>query len=275
MRRTLPLLLASAALPAFAHAPTAPVPAWSEPSPPHAIYGNSYQVGSKGLSAILVTSPQGHILIDGTWTGNAPLIEANIRKLGFRVEDIRLILNSHAHHDHAGAIARIAKDSGASVRATPAGAKAMRLGGKDPDDPQYVNDGKDVYPAIDATGDIADGTVVTVGPLKLTAHITPGHTPGGTAWTWDACEGAVCKHIAYVDSLYAFSSATYRYSDHPAYVAAYRKTFDRVATLPCDILVTPHPEQGEGETCASYAQAGRDRLEEKLKEEAATGQPRK
>ena len=107
-----------------------------------------------------------------------------------------------------------------------------------------------------------------MGPLKLTAHITPGHTPGGTAWTWDSCQGDVCKHIAYADSLFAFSSDTYRYSDHPAYVAEYRKTFDRVASLPCDILVTPHPEQGEGKTCATYAQAGRDRLEEKLKEES-------
>jgi len=268
MRRTLPLLAGLIALPAFAASPTAPVKEWSEPSPPHVIYGNTYQVGTKGLSSILITSPQGHILIDGTWTGNAPLIEANIRKLGFRVEDIKLILNSHAHHDHAGAIGQLAKDSGATVRATAAGAKAMRLGGKDPDDPQYEADSKDAYPVFPVTGDIVDGSVVTVGPLKLTAHITPGHTPGGTAWAWDACKGNACKHIAYVDSLFAFSSATYRYTDHPAFVSEYRKTFDRVAALPCDILVTPHPEQGEGKTCATYAQSGRDRLEEKLKDEA-------
>lgn len=268
MRRTLPFIAALATLPAFAQSPTAPVPEWSEPAAPHLIYGNTYQVGTKGLSSILITSPQGHILIDGTWTQNAPLIEANIRKLGFRVEDIKLILNSHAHHDHAGAIGQLAKDSGATVRATSAGAKAMRLGGHDPDDPQYTPGSRDAYPVFPVTGDITDGKVVTVGPLKLTAHITPGHTPGGTAWTWDACEGSACKHIAYADSLFAFSSGTYRYSDHPAYVAAYWKTFDRVAALPCDILVTPHPEQGEGETCKSYAQAGRDRLKEKLKEEA-------
>jgi metallo-beta-lactamase class B len=268
MRHTLPLLAGLFALPALAASPTAPVKAWSEPAEPHAIYGNTYQVGTKGLSSILITSPQGHILIDGTWTKNAPLIEANIRKLGFRVRDIKLILNSHAHHDHAGAIGQLAKDSGARVRATAAGAKAMRLGGQDPDDPQYVKDSGDAYPVFPVAGDIVDGSVVTVGPLKLTAHITPGHTPGGTAWTWDSCRGDVCKHIAYADSLFAFSSDTYRYSDHPAYVAEYRKTFDRVAALPCDILVTPHPEQGEGKTCATYAQAGRERLEEKLREES-------
>ena len=79
--------------------------AWTEPVAPHAIYGNTYYVGSKGLSSILITSPQGHVLIDGTVPENAKLIEANIRKLGFRVEDIKLILNSHPHSDHAGGIA--------------------------------------------------------------------------------------------------------------------------------------------------------------------------
>jgi metallo-beta-lactamase class B len=270
MRLALPLLAGLAALPAFALAHTAPVPAWSEPSPPHAIYGNAYQVGSKGLSSILITSPQGHILIDGTWTGNAPLIEANIRKLGFKVEDIKVILNSHAHFDHAGAIGALQKDSGAVVRATAAGAKAMKLGGRDPADPQFDSTTKDSYPTFPVTGDIVDGTVVTVGPLKLTAHITPGHTPGGTAWTWDSCEGSTCKHIAYVDSLYAFALGSYRYSDHPAYVAEYWKTFDRVASLPCDILVTPHPEQGEGTTCKAYAQDGREHLKQQLEDEKKT-----
>ncbi|MEX1828497.1 subclass B3 metallo-beta-lactamase [Luteibacter sp. CQ10] len=262
MRRTLTALACLAALPAFAQMPSA----WSEPVAPHVIYGNTYQVGTKGLSAILVTSPQGHILIDGTIVKNAPLIEANIRKLGFRLEDVKLILNTHAHHDHAGAIAQLAKDTGATVRATAASANMMRLGGKDPEDPQY-SPGEDGYPKVDAKGDIVDGSVVTLGPLKLTAHVTPGHTHGGTAWTWDACEGKTCKHIAFVDSLYAFTSDGYRYSDHPAFVAEFRKTFDRVASLPCDILVTPHPEQGEGKTCKSYAEAGRKRLDTELAQE--------
>lgn len=262
MRRTLLALAACAALPAIAddHA------AWSEPVAPHAVFGNTYYVGTKGLSAILVTSPQGHILIDAPMNDTiAALVEKNIRELGFKVEDIRVILNSHAHFDHAGGIARLAKDTGAPVRVTAASAKAMMLGGRDPDDPQFGE--ASPYTAVKARGDIADGSVVTVGPLKLTAHITPGHTPGGTAWTWRTCEGSTCKDIAYVDSLYAFSSDKYRYSAHPTFVAAYRKTFERVATLPCDILLTPHPEQGEGETCKTYAQAGAIRLDKKLADE--------
>lgn len=269
MRRTTLALLACLALPAFAQQAPSSIPAeWTTPIAPHVLYGNTYYVGSKGLSAILVTSPQGHILIDAPYTANADLIEANIRKLGFRVEDIKLILNTHSHVDHAGAIARLAKDSGATVRATAAGAASMRAGGNDPNDPQHEADRAE-YPVIDAKGDIVDGTVVHVGPLTLTAHITPGHTPGGTAWTWTSCEGQACKSIAFADSLYAFSADSYRYSDHPAYVAAFRKTFDRVAALPCDVLITPHPEQGEGKTCKTYADAGRKRLDEKLASEKA------
>lgn len=261
MRRTLLALAACTALPAAA----VDKASWTQPTEPHVIYGNTYYVGTKGLSSVLVTSPQGHVLIDVPLDENVPQIEANIRKLGFRVEDIKVILNTHAHSDHAGGIAGLAKDSGATVRATAAGAKELRLGGDDPSDPQHGD--VPLYPKVNAVGDITDGAVVKVGPLRLTAHITPGHTAGGTAWTWESCEGKRCKSIAYVDSLTALSAGTYRYSDHPEFVAAFRKTFDRVVALPCDILVAPHPEQAEGKTCKSYAEAGRQRLDEKLVEE--------
>lgn len=262
MRRTLLALTACIALPAAA----AMNPLWTQPVEPHPIYGNTYFVGTKGLSAILITSPQGHVLIDAPLPDNAALIEANIRKLGFRVEDIKLILNSHTHFDHAGGIAKLARDSGATVRATAAGARELRLGGDDASDPQHGD--APLFAPVDAKGDVADGTVVRLGSLALTAHITPGHTPGGTAWTWQSCEGSTCKAIAYVDSLSAYSADSYRFSDHPEYVAAYRKTFERVAALPCDVLLAPHPEQAEGKTCKTYADAGRKRLDEKLAAEA-------
>jgi metallo-beta-lactamase class B len=262
MRRTLLALAACTALPAFA----VDTASWTQPAEPHAIYGNTYFVGTKGVSSILITSPQGHVLIDGPLEENVGRIEANIRKLGFRVEDIKLILNSHAHFDHAGGIAGLAKDSGAKVRATAAGAKELGLGGDDASDPQHGE--VHMYPKVKAVGDITDGMMVHVGPLALTAHITPGHTAGGTAWTWESCEGKTCKSIAYVDSLTAYSAAGYRYSDHPDFVAAFRKTFDRVDALPCDILIAPHPEQAEGKTCKTYADAGRQRLDQKLAEEA-------
>lgn len=264
MRRLLTAIAACCALPALADNA-----AWTIPVEPHVIYGNTYFVGTKGLSAILITSPEGHVLIDAPLADNAPLVEANIRKLGFRVEDIKLILNSHAHVDHAGGIARLSKDSGAPVRATAASANELALGGNDPADPQHGE--APLYPPVKATGDIVDGSVVRLGALSLTAHITPGHTPGGTAWTWQSCDGTTCKGIVYADSLGAYAADGYRFTDHPAYLAAYRQTIDRVAALtPCDLLIAPHPDQAAGQTCRSYAEAGRKKLEERMAKEAAS-----
>lgn len=263
MRRTLLALAACIALPA----PAATDPAWTEPVAPHVIYGNTYFVGTRGLSSILITSPQGHVLIDATLPGNAPLVEANIRQLGFRVEDIKLILNSHAHADHAGGIARLARDSGAPVRATAAGARELGMGGNDASDPQHGE--APLYPRVKARGDIVEGSVVRVGPLALTAHLTPGHTAGGTAWTWRSCEASTCRQIVFADSLGAFAADGYRFTDHPAYVAAYRQSIERFGSLqPCDLLIAPHPEQAEGKTCATYAAAGRQKLEDRLAKEA-------
>ncbi|MHB1058983.1 MAG: subclass B3 metallo-beta-lactamase [Rhodanobacter sp.] len=258
--------------------------AWSQPRQPFRIYGNSWYVGTQGLGAVLVTSPQGHVLIDGTLASNAPQIEANIRALGFRVRDIRLILNSHAHGDHAGAIARLARDSGATVAASAAGAKELRSGGDDPDDPQYGMAPR--YPAVTPVEVVADGAVVRVGPIAVTAHYTPGHTPGSTSWTWRSCENGRCLALAYVDSLTALGRDGFRYSDDPARVASFRRSFATVAALPCDVLVTPHPDASgfmqkvaardrdhspsaliDAGACRAYAAAARSRFEARLAKE--------
>ncbi|GAA0715976.1 subclass B3 metallo-beta-lactamase [Dokdonella soli] len=218
-------------------------PRWSEPQPPFRIYGDTWYVGSRGLAAILVTSPKGHVLIDGTLPDNAQLVEANIASLGFKLADIRVILNSHAHFDHAGALAALAKDSGAQVRASAAGALALEAGGNDPDDPQYGE--ASLYPAVANVVRVADGEAVRVGPLALTAHYTPGHTPGGTSWTWRSCEHGRCFDLVYADSFSAISRDGYRFTDdaaHPHRVEDFRASIATIAALPCDILITPHPE---------------------------------
>ena len=257
---------------------------WSQPQQPFRIYGNSWYVGTQGLSSVLITSPQGHVLIDGTLEGNAAQIEANIRALGFRLRDVKLILNSHAHSDHAGAIARLARDSGAAVAASTAGAKALRSGGDDPDDPQYGMAPR--YPAVTPVKVIADGAAAQVGAIAITAHYTPGHTPGSTSWTWRSCEKERCVALAYVDSLTALGRDGFRYSDDPARVASFRRSLLTVAGLPCDILITPHPEASgfmqkvaardrghasdaliDADACRAYAAAARPRLEERLAKE--------
>jgi metallo-beta-lactamase class B len=245
-------------------------------------------VGTHGLSEILVASPAGHVLIDGTLEGNAAQVEANIRALGFRLGDVRVILNSHAHADHAGAIARLARDSGARVLASPAAAKALAAGGDDADDPQHGE--APLFPPVAGVRALRDGEVVRLGPLALTAHFTPGHTPGGTTWTWRSCQGQTCLAIVYADSLTPFAAPGYRYGDpaHPGRVAAFRRALATVAGLPCDLLVVPHPDaidfmekaarRGGGAdplrqpgACRRYAGEAGAELERRLAKERAGG----
>jgi len=277
---------------AMAHANAADVDlraTWTQSQKPFQIYGNTYYVGSHGLSAILITSPNGHVLIDGTLPENAPMIESNIRALGFRVRDIKLILNSHTHGDHAGAIAALARDSGAEVAASAPSAKALKLGGDDPDDPQHGM--APFYPKVSKVRILADGQTVHVGPLALQMHAMPGHTPGSSGWTWRSCEKSRCLSIVYADSLSLLSTDDYRYIDpaHPERLAGYRHTLSMLAALPCDILLTPHPRDGffekaariapgeanplvDAQACKTYAGEGQQYLDERMRKEAGASQ---
>ncbi|RYD16543.1 MAG: subclass B3 metallo-beta-lactamase [Lysobacteraceae bacterium] len=266
-------------------------PSWTAAQAPYRIHGNAWQVGSAGLSAILVTSDAGHVLIDVPLAANVERVEANVRALGFRVEDIRMILNTHAHFDHAGGIAALARRSGAQVRSSTASARALRSGGDDPDDPQHGS--ADRYAPVAVASTFGDGEVVRVGTLALTAHLTPGHTPGSTSWSWRSCERSRCLDLVYADSLTAISDDGYLYSDpaHPQRVADFRRGLAMIAKLPCDILVTPHPEAsglderierrdaGEADAlvdrsaCRRYAREAGERLDQRLAREHAAPHP--
>lgn len=216
---------------------------WAEPAPPHRIYGNTWFVGTCGISAILVTSDKGSVLIDAGVEEAAPLVEANIRALGFRLDDVRYILNSHEHFDHVGGLAALARDTHATVEAREPGASALERGHGGPADPQF-NSGK-TFPAVANVHRIADGDRVTLGPIEITAHATPAHTPGSTSWTWTSCEAGKCLRMVYADSLTPVSDDTYKFSDdvaHPGVLATFRNSIATVAALPCDILLTPHPD---------------------------------
>ena len=213
------------------------------PQAPFRIFGNTYYVGTHGVSAILITSDRGDVLIDGDLAVSVPMITDHIRALGFRIQDVKLILNTHVHCDHAGGIAALERLSGAQVRASPASAEVLSKGGVGADDPQ-----SGIAAAIEAVANVStltDGETVPVGPLALTAHFTPGHTAGGTSWTWKSCEEARCFNIVYSDSLTAVSAPGYRFSDHPAVLAQFEHSFGVMAQLPCDILLTAHPEVSE------------------------------
>jgi len=212
---------------------------WNIPQEPFRVHGNTYYVGTEGLSAVLITSEEGHILIDGALPESAGQIEANIRALGFRIEDMRLIVNSHAHFDHAGGIAELQRLSGAEVAASAWSAEALQEGGIMEGDPQFGL-GIPFAPVLNARV-IEDGETLTVGPLAVTPHFTPGHTPGGTSWSWQSCEGEDCVNIVYADSLSPVSAEGFRFTDRPQGVADFEESFAALESISCDILLTPHP----------------------------------
>lgn len=253
---------------------------WTKPAPPVRIHGNTYLVGTCGISAILITGSDGDILIDGGPADAADLIAANIRRLGFALSDIKIILVSHEHSDHVGGIARLQQLSGAQLYASAPAARALSAGTATAEDPQSGSDKP--FPRARVDRIIADGAAVRVGDLMLTAVATPGHTPGATSWRWTSCDGGVCRSIVYADSLSPVSRDGYRFSDHPAYLAAYRASLAKIAASDCEILLTPHPSGSDlrsrlmlGKTlldpdgCKTYAaKAGRD-LDARLAKEAA------
>ncbi|HKG92077.1 MAG TPA: subclass B3 metallo-beta-lactamase [Gemmatimonadaceae bacterium] len=261
---------------------------WNAPQRPLRIHGNTYYVGTRGLSAILVTSDAGHVLIDGGLPESAPAIAANVRALGFRVEDVKLILNSHAHFDHAGGIAALQRASGAAVAVSPKSAPVLAAGASGSDDPQY---GLALpYPAVPNVRQVADGETLRVGPLALTAHLTPGHTPGGTSWSWRSCdERGRCLDLVYADSQTPVSADGFyftRSATYPSALADFERGFAVLEGLKCDVLLTPHPsasglweriaarDQGaaapalvDPEGCRRYAAAARRRLAKRVAEE--------
>ncbi|HEV2800691.1 MAG TPA: subclass B3 metallo-beta-lactamase [Pyrinomonadaceae bacterium] len=218
-------------------------PEWNKPQQPFRIYGNTYYVGPRGLTSILLTSKAGHVLIDGALPESVPQIAANIRALGFRIEDVKLIVNSHVHFDHGGGIAELQRLSGAKVAASPWSAEVLTKSGVGKGDPQFgVITPVALVPRADT---LRDGQTLSVGDIKLTAHFTPGHTPGGTSWTWKSCEGGRCVNLVYSDSMTAVSSDSFRFSDsreYPTAVQDFERSFAFLRSAPCDILLTSHPE---------------------------------
>jgi metallo-beta-lactamase class B len=215
---------------------------WNAPHAPVKLFGNSYFVGTDGLTSILVTSPAGHVLIDGGLPESAPLILANITALGFRLRDVKLILNTHDHYDHAGGIAAIAKATGARIAASASSAATMRNGRSGPSDPQF---GVILpMPKVPRVMVIAAGDTLRVGALALVAHATPGHTAGGTTWSWQSCENAQCLDMVYADSQSPISDDTFRYSGdarYPNAAADFARGHTTIERLRCDVLITPHP----------------------------------
>ena len=256
---------------------------WNAPIEPYKIYGNTYYVGTQGLASILITSDFGHVLIDGGLPTTAPLIEANVRKLGFKVEDIKAILQSHAHPDHVGGIAQLQKDSGAAVYARRPADEVMRTGKLPTEDPQF-NPKMAKIPTVQTAWVVHGDQLLGVGSIRLRVLATPGHTPGGTSWTWESCEEKTCLQMVYADSLSPVSNDKYRFSDHPEVLAQFEESFKALEGARCDLIMSPHPEMSnlfertqnaggkadkvkDPEGCKKYVATFRQRLADRLQME--------
>ena len=250
------------------------------PAPPVRIHANTYLVGTCGVSAILIAGTGGAILIDGGTEKGADLIARNIEDLGFRLRDVKILLNSHEHFDHSGGLARLQQLTGAALYTSPAAARVLETGTASADDPQAGMHAP--FPAAHVDRILHDGEMVRLGNLALFAVTTPGHAPGSLSWHWGACDGGVCRQIVYSDSLNPLSRDDYRFSDHPAYLAAYRASIAKIAALNCDILLTPHPITSQmaerlvgaapledPNACRAYAERSAKQLDERLAKEAA------
>jgi metallo-beta-lactamase class B len=221
-------------------------PEWTQPQQPFAIFGNTYYVGTRGLSAILITSPTGAVLIDTGVLESAAGVASNITALGVPLQNVKLIVTSHVHFDHAGGVAELQRRTGATVAALPWSARVLASGRSDRADPQYASAAPPQRVANVRTVD--DGEVLHAGGVTITAHHTGGHTPGGTTWTWRSCDEARCVDFVYADSISAVSDDGFRFSDNKTYPGAvddFRKAFDFLRTTSCDILLTPHPEASD------------------------------
>ena len=216
--------------------------AWRAPVPPRHLVANIYYVGAIGVSSFLITTPEGHILLDTGFDDTVPIIQRSVEQLGFKLIDIKIILSSHAHIDHVGGHARMKKLTGARVLASAADARTMESGGA----ADYIQWPKDtiVYTPVKVDGSVADGERVTLGGVTLTAHLTPGHTRGATTWTMDATADGRVQHVVF------FSSASINPGTRllnnplfPDFVAEFEKTFAKLNAMPCDIFFAPHGGQ--------------------------------
>jgi metallo-beta-lactamase class B len=206
---------------------------------PFGIAGNLYFVGANDVSSFLITGPAGHVLIDGGYPGTASMIMASIARLGFDIQDVKILLNSEPHYDHAGGLAELQNASGAEIWASERSADVIASGG---DDDSIILPLRLLvwiriirYPPARVDHRFTDGEKIRVGPTELTAHVTPGHTRGCTTWSFPVHEGDRVLNVVSACSLIMLGGSRY-----PEQQADFERTFRVLRSLPVDIWVTAH-----------------------------------
>ncbi len=213
-------------------------PEWSTPVKPFRIAGNVYYVGTKGLAAYLILSSQGAILLDGTSAGNAPLIERNIEAVGVALHAVKRLISDHAHEDHVGALARIKQDTGAEFFAS-AGDRWALEHGRVRGDTHYR---PKAFAPIKVDHVIRDGEAMQLGDVTLTAHLTPGHTPGCTSWSTTVDDQGRHLDVLFLCSIAVAGNVLVGNRAYPEIASNYRATFRKLATMKADIVLPSHPD---------------------------------
>lgn len=202
---------------------TGPDLEWNAPVEPFTILGNIHYVGMDGIGAYLITTEQGHFVLDGGFAQSAPQIIASIDALGFGIHDVRYLLNSHAHYDHAAGLARLQRESGAEMVASRADHLALETG-RFP----YGPSADVAFPPVRVDRVIEDGDTLTLGAVTLKAHVTAGHTPGCTSWSMDAAGADGTPHRALFHCSATVAGQSLAPPAYPTIVEDFRTTFERV-----------------------------------------------
>jgi metallo-beta-lactamase class B len=209
---------------------------WNKPVKPIRIAGNLYYVGVTEIASYLITTPEGHFLLDGGFVETAPIIQRNIEALGFKLQDVKFLLGSHAHYDHAAGLAELKKVTGAKFFASERDADLFRHGGHG----DFRFGDRLAFPPVVPDGIVRDGETIRLGDQVMTARLTPGHTKGTTSWTTRIRDGDKTYDVVFVGSQ---SSLDYQFvgkESYPGILADFEKSFATLHRLPCDIFLASH-----------------------------------
>ncbi len=210
--------------------------AMNQPHKPYRVIGNIYYVGASDVTSFLITTPNGHILLDSGFLETVPQIKQNMATLGFRLEDIKILINSHAHQDHAGGLAELKRLTGAQLMTSEADIPLLAAGGKN--DPNFGD--RFLFEPVKPDRTLRDGDKVELGGVTMVARLTPGHTKGCTSWTMKVKDGGKEYDVVFVGSTSAPGYKLVNNADYPGIVADYEKTFRLLKSLPCDVFLAAH-----------------------------------
>jgi len=209
----------------------------NQPVEPFKIIGNIYYVGASDVTSYLITTPQGHILIDGGFEETVPQIKANVAKLGFKMEDIKILLINHAHYDHCGGLAEIKKLTKAKLYASPPDASVLEDGGMS--DFRFGGD-KPLFTPVKVDEILKDGQEIKLGGTTLKTYFTFGHTKGATSWTMDATENGKTYKVAFVSSVTTLDYSFVNNQKYPQIAEDFTKTFQTLKTIKADVFLSSH-----------------------------------